>query len=180
MRVNSLTQWYSQPLPVHTKDQADWLFTPGFFTPKLKLLGKYAMQVIEQGETMAQLPDAVALGIEEGTKIWFREVVMYIDDTPCILGRSMATITDMRNTWDQLTNHGNTAIGYILYSDTGINRSALECAQLQKCDPLEIVARKFDAKSKHLHARRSMFTKNSAKLLVSECFLGGFWEILSA
>lgn len=177
MRVESLTQWYPHPLSVHNKSQRDWLFAPGFFTLKLKLLGKYSMVLINQGEMAASLPDAAVLDVEVGTNIWFREVLMKIDDKPCVIGRSIAVVNDLQNSWPQLLEHGGTAIGYVLFEDPEVNRSEFECAKLQSSDPLELVARKYDNKSEYLNARRSWFTKNNSKLMVSECFLHDFWEI---
>lgn len=179
MQLNTLTKWYSQPLPSHSKIQADWLFTPGFFTPKIKLLGDYSMQLINQGEILADITDAAALGIAPDTKIWCREVIMYIDQKPCVIGRSIATVADMAQTWSDLSERNNTAIGYVLYSDDTIHRTAFECAILQAGDPLDNLARQYDHDSKCFNARRSKFIKNDSVLLVSECFLDSFWKILA-
>ncbi len=174
--MNSLTGWSHHPLPSLSKDQTRWLFAPGSLTTKLQALGDYSLELVDQRQCPAIAYDAQALNLAVGSPIWIREVLMRIDERPCIAARSITSVHALEDDWMALAEYGKHPLGDILYCDATVVRSPFECAQLEPDDPLQSLSRRLGIKAKELLARRSCFIRNGSRLVVSECFLPEFWN----
>ncbi|MBP6020424.1 MAG: chorismate lyase [Burkholderiaceae bacterium] len=174
--MKSLTDWSPHPLPSFSKDEVRWLFAPGSLTSRLKVLGDYSLELVDQRQCPAIIHDAQALSLSVGSPIWIREVLMRIDERPCIAARSITPVQALEDDWMALAGYGNYPLGDILYSDSTVVRSPFECALLELGDPLETLSRQLGIKAKELRARRSCFVRNGSRLIVSECFLPEFWS----
>lgn len=174
--MNSLTGWSHHPLPSLSKNQIHWLFAPGSLTTKLQALGDYSLELIDQRQCPAIAYDAQALSLPAGSPIWIREVLMRIDERPCVAARSIAPAQALEDDWMALAEYGKHPLGDILYCDATVVRSPFECALLEPDDPLETLVRRLDITASALLARRSCFVRHGSRLVVSECFLPDFWS----
>lgn len=174
--AEKFTYWSTNPLPLHSKTEAFWLFASGSLTSKLQALGTYSLDLISQSECKADVHDAQSLNLPVGSEIWVREVLMYIDNQPCVAARSLASINSLQHDWRELARYGRFPLGDILYNDPTVERSPFECALLISEDPLERLSRMFDHGESQLSARRSEFRRNNSTLCVCECFLSAFWS----
>ncbi|WP_340613366.1 chorismate--pyruvate lyase family protein [Xenorhabdus thailandensis] len=174
--MENLTNWSIYPTEYYSEIEIFWLSTHGSLTSKLRTLGDYSIELINQWECPATSHDARILNLSIGSSIWIREVLMCIDNTPCVTARSLTSIQSLQHDWIELTNYGSSPLGNILYNDKTIQRSAFEYAFLVPGDPLEKLSREFDNKEKTLIARRSKFSRNDSILCISECFLNTFWN----
>lgn len=174
--MSRLTTWSPHPLASLSNDQSRWLFAPGALTSKLKALGNYSLELIDQRHCPAIAYDALSLNLPIDSPIWSREVLMRVDNRPCVAARSIAPIRALENDWIALAEYGTQPLGDILYCDATVVRSPFECAQLEPDDPLETLVRHLGITNKEIVARRSWFVRNGSQLLVNECFLPDFWD----
>ncbi|MCE0917378.1 MULTISPECIES: chorismate--pyruvate lyase family protein [unclassified Pseudomonas] len=175
MNTDSCTQWQRAPLPWLSTEQCHWLFLPGSLTLHLKALGQYRLELIDQYPTQACVADAQALGIAAGTPLWVRTVLMRLDQRPCVLARSIAPLGALDQGWAVLDGYGSQPLGMMLYQDPDIVRGPFEWGVLALDEPLGRLSRCLDDSGPWL-ARRSLFHRHGAPLLIAECFLSGFWH----
>lgn len=175
--MNTLTDWSHQPIASLSECEVHWLFAPGSLTVKLKALGRYSLDLIDQRESLASAQETSQLNVPAGSLIWIREVLMRIDDRPCVTARSIAPTSALQDDWIALADYGAHPLGDILYHDATVARSPFECAILAQGDPLEVISGRFAKTDAPLRARRSRFLRNGSPLLISECFLPEFWKV---
>ncbi|GKT22466.1 chorismate lyase [Acidovorax sp. SUPP3334] len=177
------TNWVSFPLQAFPEDKLTWLFAPGSLTLKVKALGDYSLEVVDQRVAPADHFDAHALRLAAGSPVWTREVLMRINGVPCIAARSVTGIHALQGPWAELADYGQRPLGDLLHQHRlgpdAVTRMPFECAELSPGDPLSLLSRRFDTDSESLFARRSAFVRRQTPLLVSECFLQGFWRTVA-
>lgn len=120
--------------------------------------------------------------------VWVREVELSINGTPCVLAHSVTGLTDSRGTWRAMRTLRTRPLAILLYKDPTVRRSRLTsrvvgCAggARWRCssDPLaRLYARNDTGTRASLVARRSVFERNGAPLIITECFLPAFWQLL--
>lgn len=167
--------WSSRPLAQLTDPEHHWLFLPGALTPRLKAMGVYSIEVVEQSKSTLNLDEAQALNVPAASTGWVREVVMRLDGEACVTARSLTSIPALNGAWAELNDYGGRPLAEILYASEQTLREPFQCALLSPGAPLATLSHRFAPQAKRLLARRSRFTRNGAALLVSECFLPAFW-----
>lgn len=120
---------------------------------------------------------------------------MSIDEIPCVLARSVTTLSASHGTWQGIRRLGRRPLADILYHDPGIVRSQFEISRIGRAQGLHgtvIRARPLLTASggddlcervqavATLLARRSVFWRGHQPLLVSECFLPAFWSLVDS
>jgi len=171
-----LTNWSALPTYLVSKEEAFWLFAPGSLTKRLRALGEYTLEVINQAEAIALPHESDLLSLSEGAAIWVREVLMRINGRPCVTARSIASADAVGSTWPELSNRGESPLGNVFFNDRTVVRKPFEWAVLDRADPLSTLSTQFDTKSERLLARRSIFVRQKIPVVVSECFLYEFWK----
>ncbi|KAA0997245.1 chorismate lyase [Pseudomonas sp. ANT_J12] len=167
--------WSSGPLSELTAPEHHWLFLPGALTPRLKAMGDYSIEVIEQSHTLLNHDEAEALDVPPASTGWVREVVMKIDGEACVTARSLTSVPALSADWAELNGYGGRPLAEILYRSEQTLREPFQCALLSPGAPLAALSYRYAPHAKRLLARRSRFTRNGSALLVSECFLPAFW-----
>lgn len=162
-----------------------WLQAPGSLSARLAATGEvFSVQVLSQGRQPLSLDEARALG---GTGYfsgrlsgYAREVVLRVDGVAMVFARSVTTHHDSLGTWRSVRGLGSRPLADVLFRRTDIAREPLAFGKLQPASRLQrhVASQWLDATGQapdaaSLSARRSVFVRRGAALLVMEVFAAG-------
>ncbi len=184
---DSSRPWRSRPAPSLSVLQKKWLIRPGALTVALRELGNLRLRVLAEYPAGAQPDEAYRLGTTVQAPVWVREIVMEIEQTECVVARSVTPLQASHGVWQGVRRLQSRPLADILYGDVAILRSDFEVARLTKQIPLYQTAQRTLFQSNGIHApcrpllaRRSVFWRQGTPLLVAECFLPEFWQLLGS
>jgi chorismate--pyruvate lyase len=116
--------------------------------------------------------EAKILNIKTYQAALIREVVLEGDGKPVVFAHSVLPRFSLRGAWSGLSHLGNKPLGAALFANPKVKRTPLTFKKLSRYHPL------FQRATKHLvlqpeflWARRSIFSLDCAKILVTEIFL---------
>ena len=116
--------------------------------------------------------------------VWVREVVLSVEGTPFVAAHSIAPLAVSVGVWQAMRRLRTRPLAELLYSDSSVSRSALVSRRLTARHPLyRLAAREISGTQPHpqaLVARRSVFERHGAPLMVTECMLPALWAHLAA
>lgn len=193
---DGLPYWSSKVSALATPCQRRWLTRPGALTEGLRKLGMLELDVIRESIARPSGDELAAMGLASGVPsvvpsvvpVRIREIRMSIDGRHCVVARSVVSLPAWSGSWRALRHLGRRPLADLLYSDRRVSRSVFETARLRCPHPLARVAWRSEpsvrighGSSRHqaLWARRSVFWRNGCALLVAECFLPGFWDLVA-
>jgi len=148
-----------------------WLFDPGSLTAKIieKCPGKFSVHLISQKRTTPTPDEIRVLGLKYRSHAMIRQVILFCDDKPWVYARSVIPVTTLTGPLRRLAHLGNKPLGAVLFSDRSILRGQVEITSI---DASHENYKWMGMNSDYLTwGRRSLFYKQSKKLLVSEFFL---------
>jgi chorismate--pyruvate lyase len=172
------------PHPSFTFDQKDWLTRGGSLTAHLRTLGAVTLRVTREAVAVAWADEYAALGVTAREPVWVREVVLEVDGVPFVAAHSIVPLAASRSVWQSMRRLSSRPLAELLYNDGSVSRSALVSARLTARHSLVSLARREIAgATQHephaLVARRSVFMRRGAPLMVTECMLPALWAHLS-
>jgi len=137
-----------------------WLAEEGSLTARLKSGAK------------PFIDEAAVLRCKHSATVSVRDVLLIGKQQPLVYAHSILPHSSLRGAWAKLGKLGNKPLGGILFSDPRVKRTPLSYKKLSKHHALyrKAVAHLPQAPT-YLWARRSTFSLNSAKILVTEVFL---------
>ena len=155
-----------------------WLQATGSLSARLAATGeRFSVQVLRQGRQPLTPDEAQALGLGAQRCGYVREVLLRVDGTPMVFARSVTSHGDSVGAWRSVRGLGSRPLADVLFRRSGISRQPLAFAQLNPQGPLRRhVAKSWQAVTNQpmsraaLPARRSVFTRRGAALLVMEVF----------
>jgi chorismate--pyruvate lyase len=156
-----------------------WLQAPGSLSARLAATGEvFSVQVLAQGRQPLSVDEARALGRGAQRTGYVREVLLRVDGRPMVFARSVAAHGDSVGAWCAVRGLGNRPLADVLFRRSGITRQPLAFTQLKRQSPLQRqVTEAWQAAAgtavgqAALPARRSVFTRHGAALLVMEVFV---------
>ncbi|PVX74603.1 chorismate lyase [Paraburkholderia unamae] len=183
--------WRVTPLPALSADQKDWLTRGGSLTAHLRTLGSVEVRVTREAVAMPWSDECAALGLAPRERAWVREIALVVDGVPFVAAHSVTPLAASDGVWQAMRRLRTRPLAELLYSDSGVARSALVSRRVSARHPLyalavrEIVAgRTHAAHAAHAPhafvARRSVFERAGAPLLVTECMLPALWSRLES
>jgi len=174
--------WRVAPLAGFTPDQKDWLTRGGSLTAHLRTLGAVAVRVTREAVALPWADEHAALGIVSRAPVWVREVVLSVDGVPFVAAHSITPLAASVGVWQAMRRLRTRPLAELLYSDSGVARSALVSRRLTARHPLyRLAAREIGgAHPQALVARRSVFERHAAPLMVTECMLPALWAHLAS
>jgi chorismate--pyruvate lyase len=182
--------WRVAPLPGFSRDQKDWLTRGGSLTAHLRTLGSVAVRVTREAVAMPWTDEFHALGVECRAPVWVREVVLSVDGTPFVAAHSIAPLAASVGVWQAMRKLRTRPLAELLYSDSSVARSALVSRRITARHPLyRLAERKIGGTHPQSHershpqalvARRSVFERHGAPLMVTECMLPALWAHLAS
>lgn len=155
-----------------------WLQASGSLSARLAATGEtFSVQVLAQGRQPLTLDESRALGLGGRRMGYAREVVLRVDDRALVFARSVTAHSDSLGAWRAVRGLGSRPLADVLFKRSGILRAPLAYSQLPRQGASQRhVASAWQAatgqalKHQALPARRSVFTRHGAALLVMEVF----------
>jgi chorismate--pyruvate lyase len=174
--------WRAAGRPGSTFDQKDWLTRGGSLTAHLRALGDVRVRVTREAVDRAWPDECAALRVGPRTRVWVREVVLEVDGMPFVAAHSIAPLAASRGVWQAMRRLKTRPLAELLYADSTVARSVLVSARVGPRHPLaELARRQIAGRAPHaLLARRSVFDRHGAPLMVTECMLPALWAHLEA
>ena len=180
--------WRTRPLPLAQPRQKHWLGRSGPLTQGLRGLGGLDLTVLRETIGQPLADEKIGLEMSDKAPVWIREVSMSIDGVPCVVARSITDLASSRGRWRGIRQLGSRPLADLLYDEPSVLRGPFEYARvgsgvrthhgLQQTLRLSHVLGLTPAFVHALFARRSSFVRHGKKLLVSECFLPAFWQLI--
>ncbi|WP_454874635.1 chorismate--pyruvate lyase family protein [Paraburkholderia xenovorans] len=173
--------WRVAPLPGLSAAQKDWLTRGGSLTAHLRALGAVAVRVTREGVALPWPDEHAALGLAPRAPVWVREVVLAVEGVPFVAAHSVAPLAASAGVWQAMRRLRTRPLAELLYSDSGVARSSLVSRRLTARHPLyRLAACAIESQSPNaLVARRSVFERHGAPLMVTECMLPALWAHLA-
>ena len=155
-----------------------WLGASGSLSARLAAAGqKFSVQVLDQGRQRLGWDEALALGLPGRRSGYVREVVLRVDGVAVVFARSVTPHAQSLGPWRSIRGLGSRPLADILFKHNGIERMPLEFTNVKPASPLRRqVARGWQlatgeaVSARTVPARRSVFTRRGAPLLVMEVF----------
>jgi chorismate lyase len=171
------THWRFEPLPTFTDFQRDWLGRGGSLTARLATLGKVTVHVMREGVAPSWDDEHAVLDIAPRAPVWMREVILSVNGTPFVTAHSVVPLRESGSVWRAIRGLRTRPLADLLYGHNRISRSALVSRKITTGHPFyRLTFAVLGKDCPHvLLARRSVFERNGAPLMVSECMLPALW-----
>jgi len=145
-------------------------------TKRLKALcpGKFSVRVLAQQWVRAEADECRLLNIAYRHRVLSRQVQLCCDETVLVYARSLIPLNTLSGKHARLRYLGEKPLGDYLFSHPGLLRSHQQIAKITANDPLFNTARGgCRLECDQIWGRRSLFSIDKKRLLVSEYFLPG-------
>jgi chorismate lyase len=173
--------WRVAPMPGFSADQKDWLTRGGSLTAHLRTLGEVEVRVMREAIDVPWHDERAALGLAPRASAWVREIVLAVDGVPFVAAHSVTPLAASHGAWRAMRSLRTRPLAELLYSDSGVSRSALVSRRVNARHALHALAVSA-TQGRVLYAyvaRRSVFERHGAPLLVTECMLPALWVRLA-
>lgn len=155
-----------------------WVGATGSLSARLAAAGqRFGVQVLSQGLQALYPDEASALGLTRLKVGYVREVLLRVDEVAVVFARSVTAHPHSQGPWRSIRGLGTRPLADVLFKRTGIARLPLEFARLRPASGVQRhVVRAWQLATgeavavKALPARRSVFRRRGAPLLVMEVF----------
>jgi chorismate--pyruvate lyase len=178
-----VARWHTHVNALHVSAQmADWLRNRASLTARLVAHSQqFRVQRLQQGIALCA-PDECAqiypaAGWQHGRKALAREVILRCDEQAVVYAHTVMPLQANASQWPRFAGLGEKSLGSTLFSDPLVARGALSFARLPSTHRFMRRIRALQLYGAHdlavLYARRSVFRRQGASLLVTEVFLPG-------
>ena len=150
-----------------------WLIDAGSLTARLQLrYSHFALKTVAVKHAKPIADESALLYLPGHKTALIREVLLLGDNQLVVFAHSVLPRTSLRGAWNGLGRLGNKPLGATLFANPKVKRTPLEYKKLPRHHPISMrVAEHRQNSPKALWARRSIFSLNCAKILVTEVFL---------
>jgi chorismate--pyruvate lyase len=151
----------------------NWLLDNDSLTARLKArYADFAVRPVLLKNTKSIVDESVLLGLKSNQHALIREVLLMGNKQPVIFAHSVLPRTSLRGSWNGLGRLGNKPLGAALFANPKVKRTPLEYKKLSVSNPMfTSLSGHVSLKKQQLWARRSVFSLDRAKILVTEVFL---------
>jgi chorismate lyase len=163
-----------------------WLQASGSLSARLAATGKtFSVQVLAQGRQPLTADESRALGLGGRRVGYAREVVLRVDGHAMVFARSVTAHAASVGAWRAVRGLQSRPLADVLFRRSGIARAPLAYSQIKRQSALQRhVAKSWNMATgsglthQGLPARRSVFSRHGAALLVMEVFAAParFWR----
>ena len=163
-----------------TARQRSWLADRDSLTLRI---GNHTKQpvlvdVLSSGTQQALPDERQLIELSAHGELFCREVVLRIAEQPLVIARSVCAIPALQGSLGWLREYGDKSLAQSLFvADDGWQRGTIEACYTSLAAGFVAAAAAFIDPGAPLLARRSLFSKHGASLLVKEVFLPEFWEL---
>ncbi|OLP06193.1 chorismate--pyruvate lyase family protein [Rhodoferax antarcticus] len=150
-----------------------WLQATGSLSARLAATGKvFSVQVLRQGRMPLTEDEAQALGVAGPRLGYVREVLLKVDGVSVVFARSVTAHAHSLGAWRSVRGLGTRPLANVLFTRSGITRQAMQYRQFGPHSALLRQVQQLCAGvPRGLSARRSVFMRQCAPLLVMEVFI---------
>jgi chorismate--pyruvate lyase len=169
-------------MPGFTSYQKHWLTLGGSLTAHLRKLGAVDVLVTREAIGLPWHDERDALQLASRDRVWIREVVLSVDGVPCVAAHTVTPLNASVGVWQEMRRLRARPLAELLYGDASVIRSALSNRRINARHPLyELGAAQVSGRPPYAFvARRSVFERQRAPLMVTECILPAFWQRLTS
>lgn len=155
-----------------------WLVDDSSLTARLKArYVDFAVKPVLLKNAPVLTDEAALLCMKPNQDALIREVLLMGNNQPVVFAHSVLPRASLRGAWRGLGKLGNKPLGATLFANPKVKRTPLAYKKLSRHHPISIrVAEHMQRSPAALWGRRSIFTLNCARILVTEVFLN---EILN-
>lgn len=179
--------WHVRPGPRLRRAQKDWVSRGGALTAHLGRLGQVSVRVVSEGIAAPWLDEAATMRrpsvhpTRSLARVWTREVELRVDGVPCVLAHSITPLRASHTHWKAMRQLQTRPLADLLYHDSTVRRSLLVSRRAgHRGDPLyRLMERAAGGVPRNAVVRRSVFDRHGSPLLITECFLPAFWDLLA-
>jgi chorismate--pyruvate lyase len=169
-------QWHNHVNAVRASVQMrDWLTNRASLTARLVArCRQFRVQRLHQGRAICLADEFAEIGLARPLKVIEREVLLRCDGEVMVYAHTVVPMTANATQWPLFAALGEKSLGSTLFSDPLVQRCALSYARLRPGHALMQRIRDLrllDDDAVSLLARRSVFRRKGACLLVTEVFL---------
>ncbi|MDP2795104.1 MAG: chorismate lyase [Sulfurisoma sp.] len=164
------------PRPAVRGPLRHWLTARGSLSERLRAASRtgFSVQRLNQGLNHVWPDEREALRLSDNEQPLVREVLLFCGTTPVVFARSLAAARHLDGPWRSLRGLGSRPLATMLFADPRIARGAIEFCRIDGRQPLHHRAEAAVPElPRELWARRSVFRRENAPLLVTEIFLPG-------
>ena len=150
-----------------------WLIDNGSLTVRLKArYADFSVHPVAVKYAKPIVDEAALLNLPAYKAALIREVLLLGNNQPVVFAHSVLPRASLRGAWQGLGMLGNKPLGATLFANPKVKRTPLEYKKLPRQHPISMqVAEHLQTSPKSLWARRSVFSLNCARILVTEVFL---------
>jgi len=166
--------WLRSPLGAQGMLRA-WLLDHGSLTARIKsVCDDFRVRVLAQGRVRGGR-DEMPFFASRGARVLLgRDVLLMCGDVPLVFAHSVLRAEDVSGAWHAIAGMGMKPLGAALFADPCVLRHPLRYRWLRIGHPLySAAAAAVRSELPPLWARRSLFRRRGAPLLVTEAFLPG-------
>jgi chorismate lyase len=170
-RSQSRQRWLKKP--ILAKALQSWLIDTGSLTARLQIrYSHFAVKPVAVKYAKAIQDEAALLNLPAYKTALIREVLLMGNNQPVVFAHSVLPHESLCGAWCGLGKLGNKPLGASLFANPRVKRTPLEYKKLSRHHPISMqVAEHLQVSPKALWARRSIFSLNCDKILVTEVFL---------
>lgn len=177
-RLSQSAGWHTHLIGVSANER-QWLSDLGSLTQRISSrCADFNVCNIRQHAGYALLGETALVGLAAKQAALLREVSLCCGARPVIFAHSVLPRISLVGNWAKLGSLGNRSLGAVLFADPRIHRGPL---QFRRLDTRHILFRRAIAGLEHspatLWARRSLLMLAERRLLVTEVFLPGVFEL---
>ena len=172
LRLLKLDAWRAAP-PPHPHPLHAWLTSRGSLTARIKAnVNDFNLVRLTQLAQLPNIDERRELGLRRGEHAIIREVLLRDNERVLVFAHSIASRRDLRGAWRGLSRLGSRPLAEMLFNDPTVVRLPIEYRRIDSRHPLYRRAQQVvPFAMNHAWARRSVFLKQGAPLLVTEVFL---------
>ena len=169
--LNHRSQWLRKPFA--SNHFSAWLIETGSLTARLQQrYAQFAVQAVRLGDAKPLQEEADLLRAPSHQVALIREVLLKGNGQSVVFAHSVLPKSSLRGEWHRLGRLGSKPLGAILFSNPKVTRTPLSYKKLSANHALYQHAIQHSLqKPSYLWARRSIFSLNCAKIMVTEVFL---------
>ncbi len=157
-------------IPEHA---ASWIDEAGSITQRLRNYygdSSVRVQVLKNQWQRAFISESQLLKSSPAIYTLTREVLLYADDIPLVLARTILPARTISSAHKNLSHLGNRPLGEVIFSYPKLERLALEISEVSSHHWKQAIQQKIQLNSP-VWGRRTVYTIHHHPLLVSEFFL---------
>jgi chorismate lyase len=170
-RSHPRLQWLKKPISAQALQS--WLIDTGSLTARLQ--SRYTHFAVKPVTVKYAKPiqdEAALLHLTAHKSPLIREVLLMGNNQSVVFAHSVLPRASLRGAWHGLGRLGNKPLGATLFANPKVKRTPLEYKKLSPHHSISIkIAEHMQTSPKALWARRSIFSLNCARILVTEVFL---------